>query len=77
MEKHEHKACPRCGGDLVCKMNNIVHCDCSSVALPKPLIDYIDDHYDDCLCKRCLIVLAHDYERGALGLQRTGTDDLP
>lgn len=61
MEKHEEKRCPRCGRMHVCKMNNIAHCDCSKVAIPREVADMIQQTYDDCLCLSCLRLLVEAY----------------
>ncbi|WP_309383600.1 cysteine-rich CWC family protein [Cerasicoccus frondis] len=56
--KHEIKQCPRCGSAFECKMNNIIHCQCTQVSMPNGLPSWVDELYDDCLCPRCLRILA-------------------
>lgn len=56
--KHEVKKCPRCGRPFTCKMNNIVHCHCSQIQMPKGMPEWVKERYDDCLCHACLQTLA-------------------
>jgi hypothetical protein len=67
-EKHERKICPRCGGSFVCKANRIHHCDCMGVLLSDETVEYIRQHYDDCLCVACLQAL----QQGVGGKARYG-----
>ena len=53
-EKHKGKKCPRCGRSFVCKSNRIEHCECVTVPLTPDTVQYIQEHYDDCLCVTCL-----------------------
>ncbi len=59
MEKHAPDSCPRCGEIFVCKVNNILQCDCMKAVLTKAETEYIADitewEYDgNCLCNKCL-----------------------
>lgn len=59
MEKHAQESCPRCQKVFICKVNNILECDCMKVNLTKKQIEYIADisqwEFDGaCLCNTCL-----------------------
>jgi len=59
MEKHAPDSCPRCGEIFVCKVNNILQCDCMKAILTKVETEYIVNittwEYDgNCLCNKCL-----------------------
>jgi hypothetical protein len=54
MLKHEIKTCPRCGGSFECKANRVERCDCLDVVLSTPALEYLSEHYQDCLCVACL-----------------------
>ncbi|MFB1488372.1 MULTISPECIES: cysteine-rich CWC family protein [unclassified Thiocapsa] len=54
MGKHESKTCPRCGASFECKANRVERCCCIGVALTPETLDYLGEHYRDCLCVACL-----------------------
>jgi hypothetical protein len=54
VEKHEVKTCPRCGSPFQCKANRVERCDCLGVSLSTEALEYLSEHYDDCLCVACL-----------------------
>ncbi len=59
MEKHAQEGCPRCGKVFICKVNNILQCDCMKINLTKTQIEHISDisqwEFDGaCLCNECL-----------------------
>ncbi|MBK1644568.1 hypothetical protein CKO25_07880 [Thiocapsa imhoffii] len=54
MGKHELKQCPRCGAIFECKANRVERCACLSVTLTDAALEYLGDHYEDCLCVACL-----------------------
>ncbi|MDH5184987.1 MAG: cysteine-rich CWC family protein [Gammaproteobacteria bacterium] len=58
--KHEAKQCPRCHSEFECKVGNIHLCQCSGVSLSDAEMEYIQNHYDDCLCARCLSVVKQE-----------------
>jgi hypothetical protein len=61
MATHEQKQCPRCKQNFECKCGSITLCQCRSVALNSAHQDYINSHYNDCLCATCLIALRDQY----------------
>lgn len=67
--KHEPRRCPRCGVAFECRPDDVAHCQCSRVILAAEEIAYIASLYDECLCARCLGVLASESRRR----QREGT----
>ena len=60
MCQHEAKQCPRCKRDFECKVNNVLHCQCSDIALTDSQRELITAQYSDCLCADCL----HYFSRG-------------
>ncbi|MGQ0737576.1 MAG: cysteine-rich CWC family protein [Bacteroidota bacterium] len=57
---HEAKNCPRCGNVFECKPGNITQCQCYAVKLTAEQKAYIEQRYQDCLCKSCLAHLADE-----------------
>ena len=51
---HEEKYCPRCKRLFECKAGSILQCQCSQLKLTENERNYIEQHYADCLCIRCL-----------------------
>ena len=52
------KSCARCGATFVCKVDDLPRCQCVNVSLSAQLLEQLKDHYNDCLCSRCLKELA-------------------
>ncbi len=52
--KHEIKHCPRCGGEFVCKVNDVANCQCSEVSLSHETLEYLNKISSGCHCKHCL-----------------------
>ena len=53
--KHETKSCPRCEASFECKSGSVLLCQCQTVVLNAEQIEYMQMHYDDCLCAKCLL----------------------
>ncbi len=58
MGKHEEKKCPRCQKKFECKQGNITQCQCYTVELSEEQRSYIEQRYNDCLCRDCLQYLS-------------------
>jgi hypothetical protein len=58
---HEHKLCPRCSGLFECKVGSVTECQCLQIHLSIEERAFIEDMYDDCLCKECLLELKTRY----------------
>ena len=58
MCQHEKKSCPRCKSQFVCNPGNITHCQCYGFKLSEELKAYLEEKYDDCLCRDCLEYLS-------------------
>ena len=58
MCQHEKKNCPRCGIVFECKPGNITQCQCYGFAMNEELKVYLEQRYNDCLCKNCLKYLS-------------------
>jgi hypothetical protein len=58
---HEEKLCPRCGNGFECKPGSITECQCYGIALNNEERAFIEDRYDDCLCRSCLVELKSRY----------------
>ena len=54
MNKHEEKKCPRCENVFECKPGNITQCQCYGIELSDEQRAYIEQRYNDCLCRDCL-----------------------
>lgn len=52
------KQCPRCGARFDCKVDALEQCDCIDIELTLPLLQRLQQEYDDCLCPHCLRQLA-------------------
>jgi len=57
MPLHETKTCPRCKNVFECKAGDIIHCQCSDIRLSIEERAFIEDQYQDCLCRDCLLQL--------------------
>jgi hypothetical protein len=62
MSSHEQKACPRCNKAFDCKPGNITECQCFGVKLNAEQKAYIEQRYNDCLCRDCLVALQNEVE---------------
>lgn len=51
---HEKKSCLRCGSEFECKAGNITQCQCCGFPMSEESKVYLEQKYDDCLCKSCL-----------------------
>ena len=58
MCQHETKNCPRCKAVFECKPGNISQCQCYTIQLTVEQRAYIEQRYNDCLCKSCLEYLS-------------------
>jgi hypothetical protein len=61
MCKHEEKSCPRCQQRFECKPGDVVHCQCYGIMLTTEERAFIEDRYNDCLCRNCLLDLKQRY----------------
>jgi len=57
MCKHEEKKCPRCRDSFECKMGDITQCQCYGIGLSLGEKAFLEERYEDCLCRRCLLEL--------------------
>jgi len=61
MGKHEEKSCPRCSAAFECRPGDICHCQCYDTPLTVEEKAFIEDRYNDCLCRDCLLELRQRY----------------
>ncbi len=61
MPTHEKKACPRCRQPFECKVGDIGHCQCNGIRLTAEERSFIEQRYNDCLCRDCLEALQNKY----------------
>ncbi len=57
---HETKECPRCKQSFACKPGSITQCQCYGIELTAELKAYIEQRYNDCLCRACLQYLQQE-----------------
>jgi hypothetical protein len=57
MCKHEEKSCPRCGQQFECKIGDIAHCQCFDISFTIEEKAFIEERYEECLCRNCLLEL--------------------
>jgi hypothetical protein len=57
MCKHEEKKCPRCEQPFECKVGDIAHCQCYGILFTPEEKAFIEQRYDECLCRNCLLEL--------------------
>ena len=57
MCRHEEKTCPRCSVAFECKVGSVATCQCSGITLNDEERAFIEDRYEDCLCRKCLLEL--------------------
>jgi hypothetical protein len=60
MCQHETKSCPRCKQVFECKPGNITQCQCFGIQLTLEQKVYIEQRYNDCLCRDCLQYLQQE-----------------
>lgn len=54
-EQHApNKTCPRCGRKFFCNHEDVSRCDCAKIPLSNEAMNYVSQHYSDCLCNDCL-----------------------
>jgi hypothetical protein len=58
---HETRTCPRCGEAFQCKPGNITQCQCFGVELSLEESAFVEERYEDCLCRSCLMQLKNRY----------------
>jgi hypothetical protein len=58
---HEEKICPRCQMEFECKLGTITECQCNGITLNDEERAFIEERYDDCLCRSCLVELKSRY----------------
>jgi len=61
MGMHEEKHCPRCGNRFECKAGAITACQCYGIVLSDEERAFIEERYNDCLCRNCLLELKNRY----------------
>jgi hypothetical protein len=61
MCKHEEKKCPRCSRSFECKPGDITQCQCYGISFSIEERAFIEERYEDCLCRKCLLELKHRY----------------
>ncbi|ARM30662.1 cysteine-rich CWC family protein [Prosthecochloris sp. HL-130-GSB] len=44
--------CPRCGQEFECSRSD--SCWCATMEVPEAVLTYLGEHYDTCVCRRCL-----------------------
>jgi hypothetical protein len=59
--KHERKSCARCQSAFECKVGDVTHCQCYGIILNVEEKAFIEDRYNDCLCRNCLLELKQRY----------------
>lgn len=60
MSCHEQRKCPRCGNAFECKPGNITECQCFGITLSDAQRLWIEQRYNDCLCRTCLQYLQQE-----------------
>lgn len=63
MCQHETKECPECNQVFECKPGNITQCQCFGIKLTTELQAYIEQRYNDCLCRKCLQRLQWEFNQ--------------
>jgi adenosylcobinamide kinase / adenosylcobinamide-phosphate guanylyltransferase len=57
MCKHEEKDCPRCQAAFECKVGDIIQCQCYGIGLTIEERAFVEERFEDCLCRNCLLEL--------------------
>jgi hypothetical protein len=50
--KYDPKECAHCSQLHIC--TGTVHCPCFEMIIPDQTLEYIEAHYDECLCNDCM-----------------------
>ena len=56
-EKHELKYCGRCSAQFVCKVGDVLACQCSKGLLSQNTKEFLLETNYDCLCANCMTQL--------------------
>jgi len=59
---HETKNCQRCHAPFECKAGSVTQCQCFGITLPAEQRAYLEQRYNDCLCRNCLLQLNEEFE---------------
>ncbi len=62
MCQHEVKKCPRCSSPFECKPGTITQCQCYGISFSAEEKAFIEQRYNECLCKNCLLQLKSQVE---------------
>ncbi len=62
MPIHEQKICPRCNQTFECRIGDIMHCQCNVIVLSGDEKNFVEEHYNDCLCINCLKEVKSEYK---------------
>lgn len=54
MDKHEKKYCRICDQVFICKIGDIINCQCNTIEISEATRIFLSQTYFDCLCKNCL-----------------------
>lgn len=46
------KTCPICNANFEC--NHLADCWCTEIQIPKEILIFLKQNFDDCLCEKCL-----------------------
>lgn len=65
--KHETKSCPACGQGFVCKIGDVLKCQCYGIDLSESDKQLVAREYQDCLCRDCLMKLKFGAGEGLKG----------
>jgi hypothetical protein len=61
MAQHELKICSSCNNAFECKAGSITQCHCFAVSLSEDERNYLQQHYDDCICAACLLLVKNKF----------------
>ena len=62
MAKQEFKNCQKCNNAFECTPGNISQCQCFSIKITAEQRAYIEQKFDDCLCRNCLSSVQNEFE---------------
>lgn len=61
------KSCPRCHIAFDCNKDSIEDCQCYSIQLSEVIKTQLQEQYQDCLCKSCLLEIESGFDLKSIG----------
>lgn len=58
--KFKKTVCPRCNAEFTCFLFR--NCTCEEIEIPDDLLEEIQLHYSECICKDCIEAIVKEHQ---------------